>query len=86
MSTTLVPVDLIGVTQIAELLGITRAGAHKLIERESTFPEPVAVIANRRVWDRDAVAKWHQQTYLRPENEAMDRGDLAEPIEPERIK
>jgi predicted DNA-binding transcriptional regulator AlpA len=55
--------DLVGLTQIAELLGMTRAGVHKLIGRESTFPEPVSVLANRtRVWEREAVEKWARET------------------------
>jgi predicted DNA-binding transcriptional regulator AlpA len=55
-------VDLIGLTQIAELLGMSRAGAHKLIGRETTFPAPVSVLANRtRVWDRADVERWARE-------------------------
>ena len=51
--------DLIGVTQISEMLVMTRAGAHKLIEREADFPVPVSTLANgTRVWERQAVENW----------------------------
>jgi predicted DNA-binding transcriptional regulator AlpA len=55
--------DLITVTDIAELLDMTRAGAHKLIKRESTFPAPVAVLTGRtRVWEREDVERWARET------------------------
>lgn len=50
-------------TDIAELLDMTRAGAHKLIKRESTFPAPVAVLTGRtRVWEREDVERWARET------------------------
>lgn len=51
-------VDLIGVTQVAELLGMTRAGAHKLVGRETSFPSPVSVVGNRKLWRREDVEAW----------------------------
>jgi predicted DNA-binding transcriptional regulator AlpA len=55
--------DLVTVTDIAELLGMTRAGAHKLVARERTFPAPVAVLTGRtRVWKREDVERWARET------------------------
>ena len=55
--------DLIGLTEIAELLGMTRSGTDKLVKRERSFPEPVGVLAGRtRVWDRADVERWARET------------------------
>ena len=54
--------DLIGVTQIAELLGMTRAGAHKLVGREESFPAPVSTVGDRRLWNRADVERWARET------------------------
>ncbi len=55
--------DLMGLTEIAQLLEMTRAGAHKLVKRETTFPAPVSVLANRtRVWEREPVEKWARES------------------------
>jgi predicted DNA-binding transcriptional regulator AlpA len=51
--------DLLSLTDIAKLLDMSRAGADKLVKRESTFPATVAVLTGRtRVWDREAVERW----------------------------
>jgi predicted DNA-binding transcriptional regulator AlpA len=53
--------DLIGLTQIAEMLGMTRQGADRLVKREPMFPVPVTVLTGRtRVWEREAVERWMQ--------------------------
>jgi predicted DNA-binding transcriptional regulator AlpA len=50
-------------TDIAELLGMTRAGTDKLVKREATFPPPVAVLTGRtRVWKREDVERWARET------------------------
>lgn len=48
----------IDINDVALLLGMTRGGAYKLVDRESTFPAPYALIKSGRVWDRDAVKEW----------------------------
>jgi predicted DNA-binding transcriptional regulator AlpA len=55
--------DLMSVTDISRLLGMTRAGADKLVKRDATFPKPVAVLTGRtRVWEREAVERWARET------------------------
>ena len=51
-----------GLTEIAELLGMTRGGAEKLVKREPDFPPPMAVLRGARVWDREAVEIWARET------------------------
>jgi predicted DNA-binding transcriptional regulator AlpA len=55
--------DLVSLTDIAELLGMTRAGADKLVKRETDFPAPAVVLSGRtRAWDREAVERWARET------------------------
>jgi predicted DNA-binding transcriptional regulator AlpA len=53
---------LLDINGVAELLGITRQGAYKLIERDETFPEPEATVTAGRIWSTEAVEKWARET------------------------
>lgn len=48
---------LVTVKEIAELLGVSRRTAHRLVNRED-FPAPVDTLPNGRVWRRTAVERW----------------------------
>jgi serine/threonine protein kinase len=47
-----------GVTEVAELLGVSRQRLAKLRER-ADFPDPIGQLAQGAVWDLDAVEAWH---------------------------
>jgi len=53
---------LIDINGIAELLGMTRQGAYKLVAREATFPGPEVELASGRVWKTEAVKAWARET------------------------
>lgn len=53
--------NLVGLTEIAEMLEVTRARAHQLAAIQG-FPEPVGEIAAGRIWEREAVEKWARET------------------------
>lgn len=50
--------DLVGVAEIAEMLGVTRQRVHAIVKTDPTFPEPVAVLSAGKVWLRPDVEKW----------------------------
>lgn len=50
--------DLVGVAEIAALLGITRQRVNQLVAQREDFPEPVAHLSAGRIWRRDDVARW----------------------------
>ena len=50
-------VDLMGVAEVAELLGVTTTRVHQLAATQG-FPKPVAVLAAGRIWKRAEVEKW----------------------------
>lgn len=52
---------LVGVAEIAEMLGVTRQRVHQLT-RLADFPEPVAVLSAGHIWSREDVERWARQT------------------------
>ncbi len=52
---------LVDINGIAELLGVTRQGAYKLVAREVTFPAPEVELAAGRIWKREAVERWARE-------------------------
>jgi predicted DNA-binding transcriptional regulator AlpA len=51
---------LMGVTEIAELLGLSRQRCDQL-SRMKGFPDPVAELSSGRVWNTDDVERWAQE-------------------------
>lgn len=50
---------LVGVAEIAELVGVTRQRANQLCDHPR-FPRPVARLAMGRVWNLDEVEEWRK--------------------------
>lgn len=52
--------ELMGTTEIAAMLGISRQRVHKLTaDAETTkFPEPLATLSMGKVWDAADIRKW----------------------------
>jgi prophage regulatory protein len=59
-------VDVVGVPEIARMLGVSRQRVYQLIDAYEDFPEPVATLAVGRIWSREAVEKWNQVHGERP--------------------
>jgi predicted DNA-binding transcriptional regulator AlpA len=55
------PGDLVGVTEIGDLLGVSRQRADQLTHAEG-FPETVAVLSAGRIWRRADVEAWARET------------------------
>ena len=53
---------LLGVTEIAAFVGISRQRVQKLTETDADFPEPGAVLVRGRVWSRQAIEEWAKDT------------------------
>lgn len=51
--------DLVGASEIAQRLGLTRVQrVHELRARSQDFPEPVAALTQALVWNWPDVEKW----------------------------
>ena len=53
--------DLITVTRIATLLGVSRQRVFTLIAEHPEFPRPVIDAPRRRLWERQDVDRWVEQ-------------------------
>jgi plasmid maintenance system antidote protein VapI len=49
---------LVGVAEIAEMLGVSRQRVNAIVATHSDFPAPEAVLAAGRIWSRTAVEAW----------------------------
>lgn len=58
--------DLVGVAEIAALLGVSKQRADQLT-RTAAFPKPVSELASGRIWRRRDVERWIEK-HRRPES------------------
>jgi predicted DNA-binding transcriptional regulator AlpA len=49
---------LVGMTEIADLLGLTRQRVHQLVQTDPTFPKPEAELVGGRIWKRVDIERW----------------------------
>jgi hypothetical protein len=54
-------VDLVGVKEIAEMLGVSKQRAAQLVD-QAGFPQPLGEISAGRVWRHQDVLKWARST------------------------
>lgn len=52
------PPDLVAIPEIAEMLGVSRQRASRIIHTHPDFPQPEAELSIGRVWVRSAVEDW----------------------------
>ena len=65
--------DLVGVTEVRELLGVSRQRVHQIIREHADFPEPVAELAAGRIWLRQEVESWAREAGRLPVNRRSGR-------------
>lgn len=49
---------LIGLTQVAAMLGVSRERASQIVGSYADFPVPAAVVGTRRGWEAGQVERW----------------------------
>lgn len=52
--------DLVGVSDIAERLGVTPAAVSNWHKRHDTFPQPAMIIGKRPAWIWADVVRWNE--------------------------
>ncbi len=55
------PPRLMGLTEIAALLGLSRQRTDQIV-RQTGFPAPVATLTGGRIWDAEEVERWARET------------------------
>lgn len=54
--------DLVGVTEVKEMLGVSRQRVHQLVRDHEDFPEPIAELASGRIWLRRDIEQWARRS------------------------
>jgi predicted DNA-binding transcriptional regulator AlpA len=78
-----IPSELVGISEIAAILGVSRQRAHALVRR-SDFPEPIARLASGSVWTRPSIDLFVESWKRKPgrpskeEAENLDAGILSQ--------
>jgi predicted DNA-binding transcriptional regulator AlpA len=54
----LVKNDLVGIWEIAEMLGISRQRVHAIAKTDDSFPEPRAQLHAGLIWNRNDIESW----------------------------
>lgn len=54
--------DLVGISEVAEMLGVTRQRVDKLSRTSPDFPQPVSTLHGGRVWLRSKIEEWATKT------------------------
>jgi prophage regulatory protein len=49
---------LVGLTEVAEMLGVSKQRVVQLAQNYEDFPKPEAVLTTGRIWKRSDVEKW----------------------------
>lgn len=55
-------IELMGVHEIAELLGVSRQRVDEITRTDARFPEPVDTLRSGRIWRRRDVEAWAAAT------------------------
>lgn len=66
------PLDLVSVTEIAEILGVSRQRVNQLIDTYADFPTPEAELAIGRVWSREQIEEWDRTHPRKPGRPVSD--------------
>jgi predicted DNA-binding transcriptional regulator AlpA len=54
--------DLVGISEVSEMLGVTRQQADKLSRTSPDFPPPASTLHGGRGWLRSKIEEWTQKT------------------------
>ena len=77
--TAMSPLDLVGVPEMAKMLGVSRPTVWRYLRRED-FPDPDAQVSGKRLWKRATVERWGKK---HPRSKFDPRGpNAADPRRP----
>ena len=69
---------LVGLSEIATMLGVSRQRAGQLVHDYEDFPRPVAQLASGRIWETVAVEAWANAHPVRPPGRPLSHQDQGE--------
>ncbi len=62
VTSTFAGVEVLGVTEVAALLGISRQRVDQLTHSDSDFPTAVVTLGRGRLWEKAAIEKWARES------------------------
>ncbi|MDP1794290.1 MAG: hypothetical protein Q8K63_09160 [Acidimicrobiales bacterium] len=54
--------ELVGVGEVAEILGVSRQRVHQLKAAHADFPEPLGRLRAGYIWRKQDIVRWAKQT------------------------
>ncbi len=57
---------LVGVAEIAQMLGVSRQRVNRIVQTHTAFPKPEAELSAGRVWKTSDIDAWIQAHRVRP--------------------
>lgn len=61
-TSTFASVEILGITEVAALLGVSRQRVDQLSHTDPDFPEPVTTLGRGRLWERKGIEKWARES------------------------
>lgn len=71
--------DLLGVSEVAELLGVTRQAVTNWRSRRKDFPEPAADLRSGPIWIRSAIVQWASDNSMEIRAPQESGGGVSQP-------
>ena len=59
--------DLVGVAEVAEMLGVSRQRVHAIAQSQAAFPKPVADLSAGKIWLRRDIIAWAKSSGRGPQ-------------------
>ena len=54
--------EVVGVTEVAALLGVSRQRVDQISHSDLDFPEPMTTLGRGRLWEKRSIEKWARET------------------------
>ena len=67
---------LVGLSEIAKMLGVSRQRVGQLAQDHDDFPSPVADLASGRIWETAAIETWAQAHPVRRPGRPVRPGNV----------
>ena len=71
---------LVGLSEIATMLGVSRQRASQLVRDYDDFPAPVAELASGRIWETETVEAWANAHPVRPPGRPVSQSGQKEEV------
>ena len=61
-------IELVGLTEVAEMLGLSRQRVHRITQTHEDFPEPLGRLRAGLIWRKSDIERWGKKTGRLPKS------------------